>query len=127
PLEIPRCLRSPCGEPPSIANAYLVNTTSSYAQYACIERYLLKDSISTIECKQGRWQNIRPQCIEAICRHPTMDGFNGHVLNSRTVFVAGEGTGLMCNSSTRYDLIPMIDYVICDNHGIWKPPLPKCY
>ncbi|CAF1563840.1 unnamed protein product, partial [Adineta steineri] len=61
PLEIPRCLRSPCGEPPSIANAYLVNTTSSYAQYACIERYLLKDSISTIECKQGRWQNIRPQ------------------------------------------------------------------
>ncbi|UJR30906.1 hypothetical protein I4U23_018416 [Adineta vaga] len=126
-LETPRCLRSPCGEPPLIANAYLVNTTSSYAEYGCIEKYVLKDSISKIECKQGRWQTNRPQCIEAMCRHPTMEGFNGHVSNSRSIFLSGEGTGLSCNSSTRYDLIPMINYVICDNHGIWKPILPKCY
>jgi hypothetical protein len=118
---------SPCGEPPSIPNAYIVNATSSYAQYACFERYILKESVSTIECKQGRWQTIRPQCIEAMCRHPTMDGFNGYVSNSRSIFLSGEGTGLTCNSSTRFDLIPMTDYIICDNHGIWKPTIPKCY
>ncbi|CAF4216479.1 unnamed protein product [Rotaria socialis] len=129
PIETPRCLKSPCGEPPSIPNAYLVNATSTYAQYACFERYVLKDSLSQIECKQGRWQNIRPQCIEARCQHPTLDGFNGYVLNSRSIFPSGEGTGLTCNNthSTHYDLIPMIDYIVCDNQGIWKPMLPKCY
>jgi hypothetical protein len=88
---------------------------------------MLKDSISKIECEHGRWQNGRPQCIEAMCRHPIIDGFNGQVLNSRSIFLSGESTGLICNSSTRFDLIPMIDYIICDNHGIWKPTLPKCY
>jgi len=62
-----------------------------------------------------------------MCRHPIIDGFNGQVLNSRSIFLSGESTGLTCNSSTRFDLIPMIDYIICDNHGIWKPTLPKCY
>jgi hypothetical protein len=62
-----------------------------------------------------------------MCRNPSVDGFNGNVLNSRSIYLSSEGTGLTCNSSTRFDLIPMIDYVICDNHGIWKPALPKCY
>ncbi len=83
--------------------------------------------MSIIECKQGRWQNTRPQCTEAACRHPTIDGFNGYVSNSRSTYPSGEGTGLTCNSTTRFDLIPMIDYIVCDNHGTWKPTLPKCY
>jgi len=62
-----------------------------------------------------------------MCRHPTIDGFNGYVLNSRPIFHSNEGTGLTCNSSTRFDLIPMIDYIVCDNNGTWKPSLPKCY
>lgn len=116
-----------CGEPPSIPNAYLVNTTSTYAQYACFEGFIFKEPISKIECDQGRWQTIRPQCIETTCRHPAMEGFNGYVANSRSIFLSGEGTGLSCNSTTRFDLIPLVDYVLCDNQGIWKPPLPKCY
>lgn len=63
-----------------------------------------------------------------MCQHPTLEGFNGNVLNSRSIFPAGEGTGLACNgSNTHFDLMPMIDYIICDNHGIWKPVVPKCY
>ena len=62
-----------------------------------------------------------------MCRHPSIDGFNGYVLNSRSIFLSGESTGLTCNSTTRFDLIPMIDYIICDHHGIWKPTVPKCY
>ena len=147
PVETPRCLskketirkfyfityekyidlESPCGEPPSILNGYLVNTTSSYAQYACIERFMFKDSNSQIECKDGRWQTSRPECIEATCHHPQVYGFNGYVLNSRLNFQTGESTGLICNSTARYDLIPSIDYIVCDNQGSWKPSVPKCY
>lgn len=64
-----------------------------------------------------------------MCRHPLLDGFNGHVLNSRSIFPAGEGTGITCNNTNtiHYDLIPMIDYIACDNQGVWKPMLPRCY
>ena len=62
-----------------------------------------------------------------MCRHPAVEGFNGYVLNSRSVYQSGEGTGLTCNSTARYDLIPMVDYILCDNRGVWKPSLPKCY
>lgn len=127
PAETPRCLKSPCGEPPSILNGYLINTTSSYAQYACFERFMFRDSNSQIKCKDGRWQTIRPECIEATCHHPQLDGFNGYVLNSRLTFQTGESTGLACNSTARYDLIPSIDYIVCDNQGLWKPTVPKCY
>lgn len=146
PAETPKCLRrfpstmfdqksnidafvgSPCGEPPSIPNAYLINTTSTYARYSCFERYIFKDvAISKIECQHGRWQIARPQCIEATCQHPNVEGFNGYVLNSRTTYLSGEGTGLTCNSSTRFDLIPLVDYLVCDHLGQWKPTLPKCH
>ena len=62
-----------------------------------------------------------------MCRHPILEGFNGYVLSSRSIFSSGESTNLTCNGSTRFDLIPMIDYITCDNHGNWKPVLPRCY
>lgn len=62
-----------------------------------------------------------------MCSHPNNLGFNGYVLNTRSVFLSGEGTSLTCNSSTRYDLIPKVDYLLCDNYGQWKPTMPRCY
>ena len=93
----------------------------------CFERYLLKDNLSRIECLHGRWQSDRPHCQEATCIHPNVLGFNGYVLNGRSTFLSGEGTSLTCNSTTRFDLIPKVDYLLCDNHGQWKPTLPRCY
>jgi hypothetical protein len=87
----------------------------------------LKDTLSKVDCVHGRWQTSRPQCIEAICLHPNVIGFNGYVQSARSTFLSSEGVSLTCNSSTLYDLIPFVDYLVCDNYGQWKPTMPRCY
>ncbi|NXS47657.1 CR1L protein, partial [Balaeniceps rex] len=136
--DIPICEPIPCSPPPKIANGDHSGADRELFEYGASvtyrchtakrgERPFLLVGDASIFCTttdniNGVWNKPAPECKVVSCKHPSVE--NGKLLSGyRSEYTYRDTVLFDCNF--RYTMNGS-DASMCQESGLWEPPLPLC-